>query len=158
MGYDVIKSFVRDPLRLALGFEGLDHTPESYGRFLRSRGVEPEYLDRNVCVFMLSPNNTPLEIDRLRSAIAGAAKGRVPIPEPRYPSTILLPRQILSVEEAMRRREVALPAELCPGRVSSRVVSSCPPGIPMLVPGEEITSQTVKFLRGVGYDTIYVVR
>ena len=158
MGYDVIKSFVRDPLRLALGFEGLDHTPESYGRFLRSRGVEPEYLDRNVCVFMLSPNNTPLEIDRLRSAIAGAAKGRVPIPEPRYPSTIRLPRQILSVEEAMRRREVALPAELCPGRVSSRVVSSCPPGIPMLVPGEEITSQTVKFLRGVGYDTIYVVR
>jgi arginine/lysine/ornithine decarboxylase len=158
MGYDVIKSFVRDPLRLALGFEGLDHTPESYGRFLRSRGVEPEYLDRNVCVFMLSPNNTPVEIDRLRSAIAGAAKGRVPIPEPRYPSTIRLPRQILSVEEAMRRREVALPAELCPGRVSSRVVSSCPPGIPMLVPGEEITSQTVKFLRGVGYDTIYVVR
>jgi len=158
LGYDVIKGFVRDPIRLAVGFESLGHTPESFGRFLRSRGVEPEYLDRNVCVFMFSPGNTPSEIDRLRSALAGAVKGRVLQPEPRYPSTIRLPRQILSLGEAMDRREVELPAERCAGRVSSRVVSSCPPGIPMLVPGEEISAQTVKFLRSSGVESIYVVR
>ena len=157
-GYDVVKGFVRDPIRLAVGFESLGHTPESFGRFLRSRGVEPEYLDRNVCVFMLSPLNTEAEIDRLRSALAGAAKGRTLMPEPRYPSTIRLPRQILSVGEAMARREIELPASACPGRVSSRVVSSCPPGIPMLTPGEEITAQTVRFLQSSGVETIWVVR
>ena len=158
LGYDVTKSFVRDPVRLVLGFECFDHTPESYGKFLRSRGVEPEYLGRNVCVFMFSPENTTLEIDRLRSAIAGAVKGRTRQPEPRYPSTIRLPRQILSVGEAMGRREQELPAEMCAGRISARLVSSCPPGIPLLVPGEEITSQTVKFLKASGVSTIYVVR
>ncbi len=158
LGYDVVKAFVRDPIRLALGFESLGHTPESFGRFLRSRGVEPEYLDRTVAVFMLSPRNTPLEIDRLRSALAGAAKSRSLLPEPRYPATIRLPRQLLSVSEAMARREVELPAASCPGRVSSRVVSSCPPGIPMLVPGEEITAQTVRFLQSSGIESIFVVR
>ena len=157
-GYDVVKGFVRDPIRLAVGFESLGHTPESFGRFLRSRGVEPEYLDRTVVVFMLSPLNTEAEIDRLRSALAGAAKGRTLMPEPRYPSTIRLPRQILSVGEAMARREIELPASACPGRVSSRVVSSCPPGIPMLTPGEEITAQTVRFLQSSGVETIWVVR
>ena len=158
LGYDVVKAFVRDPIRLALGFESLGHTPESFGRFLRSRGVEPEYLDRTVAVFMLSPRNTPLEIDRLRSALAGAAKSRSLLPEHRYPATIRLPRQLLSVSEAMARREVELPAASCPGRVSARVVSSCPPGIPMLVPGEEITAQTVRFLQSSGIESIFVVR
>ena len=158
LGYDVIKGFVRDPIRLALGFESFGHTPESFGRFLRSRGVEPEYLDRNVCVFMFSPSNTRAEIDRLRSALAGAVKGLPRQPEPRYPATIRLPRQILSLAEAMDRREIELPAAVCPGRVSSRVVSSCPPGIPMLVPGEEISTQTVKFLQSSGVQSIFVVR
>ena len=80
------------------------------------------------------------------------------IPEPRYPATIRLPRQILSLAEAMDRREIELPAAVCPGRVSSRVVSSCPPGIPMLTPGEEITAQTVRFLQSSGVETIWVVR
>ena len=158
LGYDVVKGFVRDPIRLAVGFESLGHDPESFGRFLRSRGVEPEYLDRTVGVFLLSPQNTEAEIDRLRSALAGASKGRALMPEPRYPATIRLPRQILSVGEAMARREKELPAGACPGRVSSRVVSSCPPGIPMLVPGEEITAQTVRFLQSSGVETIWVVR
>ena len=158
LGYDVIKGFVRDPIRLALGFESFGHTPESFGRFLRSRGVEPEYLDRNVCVFMFSPSNTRAEIDRLRSALAGAVKGLPRQPEPRYPATIRLPRQILSLAETMDRREIELPAAVCPGRVSSRVVSSCPPGIPMLVPGEEISTQTVKFLQSSGVQSIFVVR
>lgn len=158
LGYDVVKGFVRDPIRLVVGFECFGHTAESYGKFLRSRGVEPEYLGRNICVFLFSPGNTSLEIDRLRSALAGAVKGRTRQPEPRYPSTIRLPRQILSPGEAMARREQELPAEMCAGRISARLVSSCPPGIPLLVPGEEITSQTVKFLRSCGVSTIFVVR
>lgn len=158
LGYDVVRGFVSDPLRLALGFECLGHTPESYGKFLRSRGVEPEYLDRNVCVFMMTPQNTQVELDRLTSAIAGAAKGREVLPEPRYPATIRLPKQILSPGEAMTRKEILLPAELCQGRVASRLVSSCPPGIPLLVPGEEITPQTVKFLQSSGVERIFVVK
>lgn len=158
LGYDVIKGFVRDPIRLAVGFESFGHTPESFGKFIRSRGVEPEYLDRNVCVFMFSPANTSTEIDRLRSALAGAVKGIRRQPELRYPTTIRLPRQILSVGEAMSRREKELPAEACVGKVSARVVSSCPPGIPMLVPGEEISAQTVKFLQSSGVTSIWVVR
>ena len=158
LGYDVVKGFVSDPLRLALGFESLGHTPESYGKFLRSRGVEPEYLGRNVCVLMLTPQNTQAELDRLASAIAGAAKGREPLPEPRYPRTIRLPRQILAPGEAMVRREEELPALRCAGRVASRLVSSCPPGIPMLVPGEEITPQLAHFLQSSGVEKIFVVQ
>ena len=58
----------------------------------------------------------------------------------------------------MARRERELPAAACAGRVSSRVVSSCPPGIPMLIPGEEISGQTVRFLQSSGVETIWVVR
>ena len=158
LGYDVVKGFISDPIRLALGFEGLGHTPESYGKFLRSRGVEPEYLGRNVCVFMLTPQNTPAQLDRLASAMAGAAKGGPQVPEPKYPATLRLPRQILSPGEAMARKEVSLPVSASRGRIASRLVSSCPPGIPLLVPGEEITAQTAKFLQSSGVERVFVVK
>ena len=116
--------------------------------------------------------------DGLIAALAGAAKSRSLLPEPRYPATIRLPRQLLSVSEAMARREVELPEKItraasagslanimlysvAPETLvgwSSRVVSSCPPGIPMLVPGEEITAQTVRFLQSSGIESIFVVR
>ena len=107
---------------------------------------------------MLTPQNTPAQLDRLASAMAGAAKGGPQVPEPKYPATLRLPRQILSPGEAMARKEVSLPVSASRGRIASRLVSSCPPGIPLLVPGEEITAQTAKFLQSSGVERVFVVK
>ena len=53
---------------------------------------------------------------------------------------------------------VVMPAERAIGRVSADTLAAYPPGIPNLVPGEEITEETVTFLQAVAASPTGVVR
>jgi arginine decarboxylase len=56
-------------------------------------------------------------------------------------------RQVLSPREAFFAPSAALPVEDCVDRVCAEIVTPYPPGIPALGPGEEITAETVAYLR-----------
>ena len=157
LGYCLTRTWMRDPARLSLGFQPLGYTGESFGAFARTAGVEPEYVSSRAAVFLLSPLNTPRDLDRLERMVEWAGRGRPrqavpPLEEPP------LPRQAISLSEAMSRPAVFLPVERAGGRVAARLVSTCPPGTPLLVPGEEITAREVKFLQSGGIDSVSVIK
>jgi len=101
------------------------------------------------------------EADALRAAAgsgagAGAGAGAAaaaefpPLPEP---GTLrLLPRAAFFSESEL------VPAAEAIGRVSSDTLAAYPPGIPNLVPGEEITPETVAFLQAVAASPTGYVR
>lgn len=157
VGYGLTQGWVRDPIRLTLGFEGLGYTGHSYGVFARQGGVEPEYVSDRGAVFLLSPNNTPRDLDRLERMVEAGGRGRRRQPVPRQEAPPL-PRQVVSLSEAMSRPAVFLPVERAVGRVAARLVSTCPPGTPLVVPGEEITSTEVKFLQSGGIQRVSVIK
>jgi len=61
-------------------------------------------------------------------------------PWPALPPVILTPRQ------AARRKSMHIPWPETVGRIAAGVVCPYPPGIPLLVPGEEITEEIVEYI------------
>lgn len=57
------------------------------------------------------------------------------------------PRQVLSPRDAFFAAHEDVPAARAVGRVSAEVVAPYPPGVPVLVPGEEISADTLELLR-----------
>ena len=55
----------------------------------------------------------------------------------------------MSVREAFFARTEILPAQSAVGAVSADTVAAYPPGIPNLLPGEEITLAAVEYLQAV---------
>jgi arginine decarboxylase len=56
-------------------------------------------------------------------------------------------RQVLSPRDAVFATAVAKPLAECSGEVSAEMVTPYPPGIPVLGPGELISSEIVAYLR-----------
>ncbi len=156
-GFRVARSWICDPVRMTLDFTAAEYTQQSFGRYLREQGVEPEYLGENVCVFMLTPWNTEEQLMALEQAVGHAPRGRSAIPY-QPPEPLPLPRQILTISEAMGRPGRLVPLEDAPGRIAARLVSRCPPGLPLLVPGEEITVPALRLLKTSSIDHIFVVK
>ena len=155
-GYQIVRTFLCDPIRLTVGFASMGCTARQFGEWIRLRGVEPEYIGETVGVFMPSPSNSDEELRRLELALEEMPLRRPSLVYP--PEPYVLPRQFLSISEAMARPHVVLPLEQCQGRVAAKLVSFCPPGMPLLVPGEEITAQAINTLKTCGIRQVSVVK
>lgn len=75
------------------------------------------------------------EIDR-----DGSAVSPVPCHTARVPEPVIR----MGAYEAMNRGYTVLPREQCAGRISAEYAMFYPPGVPFLVPGEEITEAAVQ--------------
>ncbi|MFN8167980.1 MAG: aminotransferase class V-fold PLP-dependent enzyme [Candidatus Nanopelagicales bacterium] len=88
---------------------------------------------------------TVVDADRLADALLALPvrerdeRGHVALPAPG--------RRVLSVRDAWFSPSEVVPAAAAVGRVSADSVAAYPPGIPNLMPGEEITAETLEFLR-----------
>ena len=60
--------------------------------------------------------------------------------------------------EAYFGRSEVVPAEQAVGRISADTLAAYPPGIPQLMPGEEITAEAVAFLQAIAASPTGVVR
>lgn len=154
-GYQTVRHFVCDPVRLAVGFASMGYTGSEFSGYLRARGIEPEYVFDTAAVFMPSEQNTPEELSALERLL-------LQLP-PRPPiffemASGRLPRQPLGIGEAMGRPQQLLPLEHAEGRIAARLVSLCPPGTPVVVPGEEITQEVMLAIKSCGISHVYVVK
>jgi arginine decarboxylase len=75
---------------------------------------------------------------------------------PRHPAAAaawtVLPQTVMSPREAFFARNETVTADAAIGRVSAELVAPYPPGVPVLAPGELITSDAVEALREVAAD------
>jgi lysine decarboxylase len=139
-----------DPLKLVVlldghGVDGLD-----IEQALLAVGLPVEMADRRTVVAQIGVVDDATTIGRLVDAILGAvADGplRHPSGEPAAPGMTqgqgprrdVLPPQRLTPRQAFFAAYETVPRGHAIGRVSAELVAPYPPGIPVLVPGEEIT-------------------
>lgn len=120
------------------------------------RAVEVEFSDPDVVVMMFTPSNTSTELAEIVDRILRIPK-RAPLP----PSPELgseLPEKVMTMREA-----ALLPGEFVSvgealGRVAQLMDVSCPPAIPIVMPGERIGENEIARLRYYGYEMCMVVR
>lgn len=136
-----------DPTRLVFSADGL--TGWQMAGTLRSCGVEVEYADlHSVCLII------PSTIRRRDVASFAGGLGRVRAAalcaketDARLLTPASLPNAVMTPREAVLAPSERVLLERAEGRVAAVTVSLCPPGIPLLCPGELVTHDGLCLLR-----------
>jgi len=146
---------VVDPTRITLNTASIGLTGISAAEVFRQMGVEPEYADAAHVVLIATPFNTKADFDRLIAAIrafpiAPALQSRAVLPP--LPPIKVLPRQAIFGQS----EEVSL--QNAQGRIAAQTACPCPPGVPVVMPGEIIAKEVIEFLQGYGFFAIKVLK
>lgn len=140
-----------DPTKLVVSVSGLGLTGFQVGDLLAGRyNIYLEMTDVNNIVAFFSNGTTPAECDALVFALQDIARRDRLTAAP-----VSLPEMFIHPVKRMKPREAwfaatqrVAPTEAC-GRICAEVVAVCPPGIPLLCPGEEITAEVCECLEAV---------
>jgi arginine decarboxylase len=147
-----------DLTRLTVRVSGLGLTGYEADEMLSQEwGVVAELPTPEYLVFILSLGNTATDVERLCAGLQGLAARQASHSGTVLPSLLaktILPlpavsQPALSPRAAFFAERETIIWEQCVGRVSAELVCPYPPGIPVLLPGEVITSTTLDYLQAV---------
>lgn len=120
--------------------------------------IEPEYTALRHVVLMLSPFNSNMDFMRLTDAIKAIEK---------KPTTDLvieenvkinaLPKRVVSVRKAMLGKTKSINIDCSEGEIAGQIKIKCPPGVPIVIPGEIIDKETQILLKKSSILTINVL-
>jgi len=148
-GWKVRKS---DPLKLTVEIPDGVSCQELTGK-LRSCHVECEYLDLDYLVFMLTPENTE---DDLKKLILALGNNHVEY-EKKEQIPVVRTKQMMSIREAMFAIPETVYFQDALGRICRVPTVSCPPAIPIAVPGELIDESVLELFEYYGIEKVDVV-
>lgn len=117
--------------------------------------MEPEYADATHVVLIATPFNTESDFVRLADAIDVLP---VRTPFPAVPALPPMPPVQTSLRTAIFAPAQTVPLQAAVGSIAAEAACPCPPGIPIVMPGEEITADAVDFLKGYGFFSIKVLK
>jgi arginine decarboxylase len=140
-----------DPLRIVLDVRGTGRTGyEIADELRRSYDVHVELPMQATVVFIVGLGESPVALRRLAGDVDEVVKR---LSEPGATAPIVPPATSLRNEVALPPREAFLgdaeqvAVDDAVGRISCESIASYPPGVPALLPGERISSETVAYLR-----------
>ena len=142
-------------MRLTLLTRPLGMSGDEAAEYFRQRGAECEHSDGCAVVFILTPFNSDEDIDILRRAIKDFPKSN-PITD-EIISFESLPIAKMTPREALLSRKTNIPVEEAAGKTAAEAACPCPPGVPVVMPGEEINEKCVNILLKTGIRRINVI-
>ena len=144
-----------EPLKVTLHASKRGWRGDALADFLRKNGVECEYADPDDLVLMVSPQNSPEDLEKVRAALAAAGQGSE---APQTPPQMVRPRQAMGIRAALLAPAEEVPVTAAAGRVCAAPTVGCPPAVPVVVSGEEISPDAAAVFRYYGIETVRVVR
>lgn len=144
-----------EPLKLTVNAKAIGYSGMQLAEILRSRKIECEFSDENYVVFMFTPNNSQKDFAVLKKALLGVEKR----PAKSTENVILKPSQrVITIREAVLSKSETVSIENAIGRVCATPTVSCPPAVPIVVSGEEITKNSVEIFKLHGIEKADVVK
>ncbi len=139
-----------EPWKLTLDCAAIGADGESVAALLRQRGAEPEYADADHVVLMFSPCNGSRDYQLVKDALgnypAVQGRGAHPLPEPG--------ERVISLRQGMLLPQQWIPVEESVGRICGACAVSCPPAIPLAIPGERITAAAAAYMKELGISRV----
>lgn len=144
-----------EPLKVTLHASKRGWRGDALADFLRQNGVECEYADPDDLVLMVSPQNSPEDLEKVRAALAAAGQGSE---APQTPPQMARPRQAMGIRAALLAPAEEVQVAAAAGRVCAAPTVGCPPAVPVVVSGEEISPDAAAVFCYYGIETVRVVR
>lgn len=151
MGVPLRKS---DPLRVTINARECGMSGYEFAAQLRGNGVECEMADQNYVVLMFSGISTYEDCERAEMAISFIVM-TPPKPLAQFPH--VKPKVALPMWEAVWKPCRAVPLERAKGEVCGAIKSPCPPGVPIVFPGEIIDEDAIIAMKLHGVKSVSVI-
>ena len=149
-GITVIESMIHDPLRLCIAAANAEEIDNE----LQKKNIIPEMSAGQCIVFMFSPFNSDEEIKLLENTLIELEpKQPVESEDFSFPKTNF----VCTPKEAYFGKTNEIEIENAVGRTAARAVIPYPPGVPILLPGEQITEETAEYLKKHNTDKVKVI-
>ena len=153
-----------EPLKVTLDAAVLGLSGTELAEKLRAAKIECEYADPRYLVLMFTPDNPPQDFERLSAAVLRIAEelaGPVTLPEETAGEFAELERGLhrrCTIRQAVFAPQEQLPAEQAVGRICAMPTVSCPPAIPIVVSGEQITPAAAAWMKRYHVEEVSVIR
>ena len=153
-----------EPLKVTLDAAILGLSGTELAEKLRAAKIECEYADPRYLVLMFTPDNPPQDFERLSAAVLRIAEelaGPVTLPEETAGEFAELERGLhccCTIRQAVFTPQEQLPAEQAVGRICAMPTVSCPPAIPIVVSGEQITPAAAAWMKRYHVEKVSVIR
>ena len=143
-----------DPMRLTLPLAGTGWDAQIFRKLLRKHKIMEEYLSDSGCVLLFSPFNREEDFKRTEALLDEVLIQKQPFTAfPIVPS-----EKVMSLREAFLSPKESVLVEKAEGRIAAQVKITCPPGIPLVMPGERLHKEIIKILKNSGIFVIDVVK
>ena len=153
-----------EPLKVTLDAAVLGLSGTELAEKLRAAKIECEYADPRYLVLMFTPDNPPQDFERLSAAVLRIAEelaGPVTLPEETAGEFAELEcglHRCCTIRQAVFAPQEQLPAEQAVGRICAMPTVSCPPAIPIVVSGEQITPAAAAWMKRYHVEEVSVIR
>jgi len=146
-----------DPLRLTIKVPA-EMTGNQLAERLRKNHIECEFSDEDYLVLMATPENKVTDFDRLLEVLeenkfkydSVIKTGKIP--------PVVRAEQKMSMREAYFLESESVFVSEAVGRICRMPMASCPPAVPVVVPGELIDEAAVNCFLYYGIDYVEVVK
>ena len=135
-----------DPAKLVVSFAAAGRSGLNAEAVLLERGVPVELADRDTVVAQVGLTDDDATISRFVDGVLAACDGPPGPPRRVAAAGSVPPPQRLTPREAFFAAHETVGRDRAVGRVAAELVAPYPPGVPLLVPGEEITGATLATL------------
>ncbi|MEG2769247.1 MAG: DegT/DnrJ/EryC1/StrS family aminotransferase [Oscillospiraceae bacterium] len=149
-----IKGEQTDPLKITLVPAQTGHNVAEVVKALRRKNIEPEMIDDYHIVLMASPFNKENDFYALVETLKPFVEGTGEMPT----VSGILPEPIISIRKATFAAKETVETQFSAGRIAGGIITPCPPGIPVVMPGEVITDEAVSLLIKSGIYFIDVIQ
>ena len=144
-----------EPLKITVHAAKFGYSGEEMAEMLEKQGIYCEFADGDFLVLMLTPRNTPEELDRLRAVLCALPRGaRQEMP----PIALARPKAACTPRQAAFAPRETIPVENSLGRILALANVSCPPAVPIVMCGEEIDEAAQEALRRCGIEEVTVIK
>ncbi|MCL2086401.1 MAG: amino acid decarboxylase [Oscillospiraceae bacterium] len=150
MGFALAQS---DAMRITINARESGFTGFELAAKLREKFIECEMSDDTFLVLIFSAGVLPVADLIIRAFSEIVIKKRLPPKE----HIILKPKVALPLREAFYKKSRLTPIANAHGRICAEVTAPCPPGVPLIMPGEIIDSECIEELRRNGVEEVLTV-
>ncbi|MBE6664705.1 MAG: amino acid decarboxylase [Ruminococcaceae bacterium] len=142
-----------EPLKIVLHTAKYGYTGDEMCCYLKKFRIVPEFYDREYLVLMITPENSEKDFERLTLVWDTI------LPKPSLPPLLYKlerGKSCLSLRKAMLGAQEIIPVEKARGRICASPTVSCPPAVPIVISGEEITARAIEIFQLYGIETVAV--
>ncbi len=144
---------IDEPLKLTVDARENGYDGNKLAKLLISAKVMPEYYDHDYIVLMVSGETGYEDLNALQNAL-----NAIPIKKKQIKPTFNVPHNaVMSMKEALTKPSKTVAVSEADGCVLACPTVSCPPAIPILFGGEQITPEAIEMFTYYGIKEVKVV-